>query len=95
MQIINPYKDKEISKLTVDEIFMLWCPESTTYRTVAIRRFSMSRYIIKDTQLPNDSLGFTVSRGDRPSSDVFDTIKDIIEIFEKCNYIFRFNHIGR
>ncbi len=92
MQIINPYKDKEIPELLIDEPFMLWCPEREAYYRTVITHW-YSSYVARDLQLGVGVLYFTIAKKDWSSNDAHRSIAAIRTLFVDNNYAFNFKRL--
>ena len=94
IKIINPYKDKEIPALLIDEPFMLWCPERKVYYRVVIAHW-YSSYVARDMQLGTHALAFTIAKKDYASNDAHSSIAVIQKLLVDNNYVFNFKDYGR
>ena len=92
IKIINPYKDKEIPELLIDEPFMLWCPERKAYyRAVIVHWYSS--YVARDLQLDVGVLGFTIAKKSWASNDAHSNIATIRKLFVDNDYAFNFKRL--
>ena len=93
MKVVNPYKEKDIPKLIADEPFMLWCPKREIYYRTVIAKW-YGGLVLRDTQLEEDKLFFTVAKLNQKGSDMYRTIEEIIEVLKTKNYWFSFKKRG-
>ena len=98
MNIVNPTNDKPISKIAIDEPFMLRCPHTGAYYTVVITTYGRGpytngyKYVIKDNQSscePDRTYikVFTV-RCISTGRDLYKSLDEIVQLITSNDYAF-------